>query len=43
VRARSRRRWERKKREDRVLGEKNTREKNLVEGLKRVYKQIQGS
>jgi hypothetical protein len=32
-----------KRKKDRVLGEKNVREKDLVEGLKRVQKQIQGS
>jgi hypothetical protein len=33
---RRRRRWERKKRKDRVPGEKSTKEKDLVRGLKRV-------
>jgi hypothetical protein len=38
-----RREWERKRRKDRFAGEKSVREKVLVEGLKRVQKQIQGS
>jgi hypothetical protein len=40
---RRRRRWERKKRKDRVPGEKSAREKDLEGGFKPVYKQIQGS
>jgi hypothetical protein len=31
---RKRRKWERKRRNDRVLGQKSTREKDLVGGLK---------
>jgi len=43
VSLRRRREWEKKRRKGRVPGEKNAREKDLVEVLKRVQKQIQGS